>query len=78
MINILLFASLKEKLGVDSLKWDGSGIMISKLKEQLMEKYDLADELQSVMVAVNEEFEDDSYLLSAGDTVAFIPPVSGG
>lgn len=78
MINILLFASLKEKVGQERIEWDGSGLTVSQLKEQMIEKYDLTSELQSVMVAVNEEFEEESYILVEGDTLAFIPPVSGG
>jgi sulfur-carrier protein len=78
MINILLFAGLKEKIGQDQLSWKGSGLTVSQLKEELLEKYQLSTELQAAMIAINEEFEDDSYILSEGDTVAFIPPVSGG
>lgn len=78
MIKTLLFTSLKEKLGKDYLDWHGSGLTIAQLKEQLIAELGLEDELQAVMTAVNEEFVDVTYTLVEGDTVAFIPPVSGG
>lgn len=78
MINILLFTNLKEKLGKDRIEWQGSSLTVEELKKQLIAEYQIADELQAVMTAVNEEFVDVTYKLSEGDTVAFIPPVSGG
>lgn len=78
MINILLFTNLKEKLGKDRIEWQGSGLTVEELKKQLIAEYQIADELQAVMTAVNEEFVDATYKLREGDTVAFIPPVSGG
>jgi molybdopterin converting factor small subunit len=38
----------------------------------------LAGRLESVRVAVNEEFVEASTLLDGGEVVALIPPVSGG
>lgn len=78
MIKILLFTNLKEKLGKDNLDWQGNGLTITQLKEQLISEFGLEDELQAVMTAVNEEFVDVTYTLIEGDTVAIIPPVSGG
>ncbi|WP_019241119.1 MULTISPECIES: molybdopterin converting factor subunit 1 [Bacillus] len=78
MINILLFTNLKEKFGKDNMEYNGNGKSISQLKEQLIAEFQLAEELKAVMVAVNEEFVDEDYILVDGDTVAFIPPVSGG
>ncbi|WP_042349798.1 molybdopterin converting factor subunit 1 [Bacillus massiliigorillae] len=78
MIKILLFTNLKEKFGKDSIDWQGSGLTVAELKEQLINEFQVADELQAVMTAVNEEFVDATYKLNEGDTVAFIPPVSGG
>lgn len=38
----------------------------------------LANARASVAVAVNREYVNPDYVLSAGDEVALIPPVSGG
>lgn len=76
MINILLFAYLQEVIGETKITWSELPITVGELKQKLAEKYNLS--LQSVMVAVNEEYADDEIVLKDGDTVALIPPVSGG
>jgi sulfur-carrier protein len=77
MINILFFAHLKDAVGVESMSWNGEGLTIEELKQALMKERNIIG-LDSVMTAVNEEFADSDTVLKAGDTVAFIPPVSGG
>lgn len=76
MINILLFAHLQEAIGEANLTWIELPITVGELKQRLTKKYSL--QLQSVMVAVNEEYADDNLKLKEGDTVALIPAVSGG
>jgi molybdopterin converting factor subunit 1 len=39
---------------------------------------DLTDEPDALVVAVNDEYQDHLFVLSDGDEVALIPPVSGG
>ena len=51
---------------------------IHHLKMQLEKLYPGVKQLHSYLVAVNEEYAEDSYLLSANDEIAIIPPVSGG
>ncbi|MCM3397771.1 molybdopterin converting factor subunit 1 [Oceanobacillus profundus] len=77
MIKILLFAHLQEKAGSDQLTIDKEQTTIRDLKNILKETYQLI-ELDQVMTAVNEEYVMDDEIVKAGDTVAFIPPVSGG
>lgn len=77
MIKVLLFASLREKTGKDMIEIEGVGWTIQKLKDQGFTEYEL-EELSHVMVAVNEEYRPDDYVLQSGDVVAMIPPVSGG
>ncbi len=76
MINILLFANLQEAIGESSVTWNELPITVGELKQKITEKYNVP--LQSVMVAVNEEYAEDQLELKAGDVVALIPPVSGG
>ena len=38
----------------------------------------LTDEPDALVVAVNDEYQDNLFVLSDGDEVALIPPVSGG
>ncbi|GAA0349192.1 molybdopterin converting factor subunit 1 [Oceanobacillus sp. FSL W7-1293] len=77
MIRILLFADLQEKMGKDSLVYECDSITIKALKEQLKTAFGLF-EIEHVMTAVNEEYAMEDDIVKSGDTVAFIPPVSGG
>ncbi|MBT2614944.1 MULTISPECIES: molybdopterin converting factor subunit 1 [unclassified Bacillus (in: firmicutes)] len=77
MINVLLFAHLKDELGKETVSIEGNGVSVAQLKAKMKVDFKL-EGLETVMTAVNEEFADDDTILSDGDTVAFIPPVSGG
>lgn len=77
MINILLFAQLQEAIGKSELRVDLSDYTVSQIKEWMENQYPQLS-LQYMMTAVNEEFATDEMLLKDGDTLAFIPPVSGG
>ncbi|MGE6537888.1 molybdopterin converting factor subunit 1 [Bacillus luti] len=78
MITILLFADLREKVGLDRLVMlEKQELTVGQLKEWMKESYHLQS-LDTVMVAVNEEFVTNAEKIQTGDVVAFIPPVSGG
>ncbi|MCP3739845.1 molybdopterin converting factor subunit 1 [Rossellomorea sp. BNER] len=77
MIKVLLFAHLKEQAGTEMLEYEASRMTVDELLTKLEKEYSLPA-LNTVMVAVNEEFEERSYQLKTGDIVALIPPVSGG
>ncbi|MDA1761975.1 molybdopterin converting factor subunit 1 [Bacillus cereus] len=78
MITILLFANLREEVGVDQVVIpEKQEMTVGKLKEWLKERYHFQS-LDTVMVAINEEFVTNEEMLRAGDIVALIPPVSGG
>ena len=77
MITILLFANLREEVGLDRLVISEKQEMtVQQLKGWLKANYCLQS-LDRVMVAVNEEFVTNEEMIQAGDIVAFIPPVSG-
>jgi len=77
MITVLLFAQLQEEIGRDRLELDTDSITIEELKQELQEVYHLTG-LNNVMAAINEEYALNDDTVMKGDTVAFIPPVSGG
>ncbi|MDG0948138.1 molybdopterin converting factor subunit 1 [Bacillus paranthracis] len=78
MITILLFANLREEVGLDRFVISEKQEMtVQQLKEWLKANYSLQS-LDRVMVAVNEAFVTNDEMIQAGDIVAFIPPVSGG
>lgn len=77
MVQVLFFAELQEVIGKDKLSIDAAGLTVTELKEKWLVAYD-APQIDRAMVAINEEYAEESTVLEEGDTVAFIPPVSGG
>ena len=54
------------------------GATIDELKALLEKKYPRLNQLGSYMIAVNNEYASTNDIISEGDEVAIIPPVSGG
>lgn len=77
MINILLFAHLQETIGESKLSVELSNLTVKQIKEWMEAQYPQVS-LQQVMTAINEEFATDTMVVKEGDTIAFIPPISGG
>lgn len=77
MIQLLFFAGVKETIGKEAMELEWQGQTIAQLKEYLLKAFPSLS-LQGVMVAVNEEFALDEDIVKENDTIAFIPPVSGG
>jgi molybdopterin synthase catalytic subunit len=74
-VSVKLFAGLRERAGADELELelpDGASV-----GDALAELAALTEGL-CVVMAVNEEYADPDLLLSGGDELALIPPVSGG
>lgn len=79
MIKVMLFAGIAEKVKEHQLELKGEGLSVRDLRLRLAEMYPLiSGDVTQAMIAVNEEFCDDSTVLRARDVVAIIPPVSGG
>jgi molybdopterin converting factor subunit 1 len=80
-IVVLYFAALRELLGTSEEKLSGlpGSLTIGALAAQLAERHPaLSPHLGSVRFALNESFVDLGAQVTEGDTVALIPPVSGG
>jgi molybdopterin synthase sulfur carrier subunit len=78
MIRLLYFAILREKLGKqeEMLEFSGS---VGELRKLLVEREPhLAGVLKVCLFAVNQEYVEEDFILKGGETVAVIPPVSGG
>jgi molybdopterin synthase sulfur carrier subunit len=74
----MYFSLLREKTGVKEEEIDFRG-SVSELRELLKRRHpEVADLLERVRFAVNEEYVEDSYSLKGDERVALIPPVSGG
>ncbi|WEG19124.1 molybdopterin converting factor subunit 1 [Alkalihalophilus pseudofirmus] len=79
MITLLLFAELAERLNTKEMQIDASGKTLKEVKEMVKEKHaGIEHVIDQSMVAVNEEYAEDTEVLKDGDVIAFIPPVSGG
>ena len=54
------------------------GVSVEKLRILLQVKYPNLSNYKNFSVAVNMEYASDDVVLKIGDSVALIPPVSGG
>jgi sulfur-carrier protein len=78
MNKVLFFAHLRDAVGGEEfLSIDASGKTVAELKADLTANYNLP-KMDTVMTAINEEFASNDEVISDGDIIAFIPPVSGG
>jgi len=80
-IVVLYFAALRELLGKSEETLSGlpGTLTIAELAEQLVQLHPtLSPHLGSVRFALNESFVGSGARVTEGDTVALIPPVSGG
>ena len=75
MLQVLLFASLRERAGWSerSLSWS-SDYTTPRAVWNLLE----LGSLQGISIAVNQELVDADQPLQAGDELAFLPPFTGG
>ncbi|WP_174612775.1 molybdopterin converting factor subunit 1 [Virgibacillus ihumii] len=77
MVDVLFFAELQEAAGSNKVTVEADGLTLMELKKNLLNTYEL-NGLDKAMIAINEEYAQNDAVLRTGDTVAFIPPVSGG
>ncbi len=77
-IEILYFALLREEAGVAREVWSGDCRTAGELYAEARERHGLSLDPGTVRLAVNDVFASADTELSAGDRVAFIPPVTGG
>ena len=79
-INILLFANLKEIANQSSLQLDvpETTIVADIIDIVKNEIPNLVPYFESIMIAVNMTYVENSYKLNNNDEVALIPPASGG
>jgi len=78
-IRFLFFAVLRNAAKTGELELDCNGTTVADALARLQDAIPaLVPYLCRVQVAVNEEYRDRLSLLKEGDTVALIPPVSGG
>ena len=78
-IEVVAYGIAKEIVGGSTIAMAiPENISIRELKDQLVSKYPAFAELASIRFAVNEDYEEDDYIIQPKDEVVIIPPVSGG
>jgi molybdopterin synthase sulfur carrier subunit len=78
-IKILAFGIAREICGARSFEMDipedsDSGLLLAHLGEQ----YPQLRQLAACHLAINETYSHENTPIKAGDTIAILPPVSGG
>lgn len=79
-LHVRLFATLKERAGASQVILEvNEPASVSDILAALTEKYPVvAPSLQSILVAVNQEYAERTQPIQPGDEIALFPPVSGG
>jgi molybdopterin converting factor subunit 1 len=79
-VTVKLFASYRERTGQRELALELPDFAtVGHLAREMVRRYPrLAQDASRLVVAVNQEYREHGYVLSEGDEVALIPPVSGG
>lgn len=79
-VRVRLFARLREQAGLEAERIEvAQGSTLANVYESLRRQHPaLEPDRKAVRGAINQEFSDWETVVSQGDEVAFIPPVSGG
>lgn len=78
-IKILFFGMSKDLAEENNGSLDiDEHMKLSDFRAVLQENYPLFSQMDSFSIAVNESYADEDLILYENDTVAIIPPVSGG
>ena len=78
-LNIIAFGIARDIVGGNQFEMNLSeGASIADLKKALCAQYSAFEKLTSFAIAVDEEYQEDDYILEKNKEVVIIPPVSGG
>lgn len=79
-IDVLVFAHLREELGFNEITLDlhSMSVSVRDAVQEVLGAEKFKRNKSHLRYAVNEMFVDQDYMLSDGDILALIPPVSGG
>jgi len=78
-INILAFGIAKDIINGSTLGLEiQDGMTVGDLKVKLISQFPDFEKLRSLAIAVNEEYQEDDFVLNEKDEIVIIPPVSGG
>lgn len=82
-VTVLFFAKARDIVGVNETRLSiESNINYRRLYDKLIDLYSLQLLRNTLVIAINEEYRNvddgDIIILNEGDTIAIIPPISGG
>jgi molybdopterin converting factor subunit 1 len=79
-LTVRLFATLKDRVGATQLEIEiPEAATVNDLLTTLIQRYPaLEPALETIIVAVNQEFADQNHPLLPTDEIVLFPPVSGG
>ncbi len=77
-LKLKAFGIAREILGGREVEIVSSAQKVGDLRVGLLNAYPKLQGLKSFMIAVNQTYAADEILISEGDELALIPPVSGG
>jgi sulfur-carrier protein len=72
------FGITREILGAKEKLVETDGQTVGELRSWLLKNYPTLESLRSLMIAVNNTYAEDDVILTEGDEIGLIPPVSGG
>ena len=75
---VLAFGITRQLLGGKEAEIDVDGNTVRDLRQALASKFPELNGLQSLYIAVNSGYSEEDQVLTPGDEIALIPPVSGG
>ena len=78
MITVKLFGIAKDIIGSSTLNIEHELGTVEDLLKYLKSEYPKFKELTSLLVAINDEYANNTAIINSEDEVALIPPVSGG
>jgi len=78
-IQLLFFGMAKDLSGRSNMSIElEKDSNVTMFREFLIERFPSFSAMDSFAIAVNESYAEEELLLSEGDIIAIIPPVSGG
>ena len=79
-VTVRLFAGYRERAGTSQVDLElPEGSTVGHMSQEMLCRYpEMTSDADRIVVAVNQEYQEHGYTLTADDEVALIPPVSGG
>jgi len=78
-LKILFFGMAKDLAGETSTSLEvNEDLKVNDFRKILQDRYPLFSQMDSFSIAVNETYAEEDLIIVENDTVAVIPPVSGG